>query len=958
MRPPALAKAALVALLVTLPAGARADFADAVRAYEAGDYATAYAEWLPLAERGDPAAERNIGHLYRMGWSVPQDFEEAAKWYRRAAEKGFARAQANLANMYLRGQGLERDHAMALEWFRRAGLQGHAVAQYNLGLMYESGLGVEQSDAKAMGWYHLASRTGHRRASDKLALLIAKSTSELGTLIEVPTMEPADPAEEESAEGATALAAAEEEPVVSAALEPETPAEEAAREPIAPVETAGSPPTEPVETDESVEPAETAALEPADPVEAEESVVPAETTALAPAEPVDTEEAVEPAETTALAPAEPIETEEAVEPIETAAAEPAESPAPEGPRRDPVEVVLDELGPDPDAAAALEMAVIEPAAGDTDLGSQGVGSDATRALSPATSADATDDAAVPADEEEKGTLDPSPPDLSLEAAEPSAPDVSGEAADIAPMAEEEPGFFATFLDALKGQSQHPPQETIDANERGEPVEEISTAEAAADDFAGEEPAPPLEVAELDSIGAAAAVEGAESSESEREGPAATEEPLVATDALIDLDEPASEDTAPVEVAALIAVEPEPEPATEESVRSGRAEPTEPAPDRSAAADDSTEPAADRPVAADDSTEPAATDEIEEEERGLLAAFFDALKGQSKREREELADPEPAADGMAAAASSDGMEAAKPVETAALDPAPGEAEDEILAAAPAEEEDFSGLALDALRGDAQAAEAPFVADTESGADAGLANENLAAIDSGPAELPIDWDEPEAAAAVSVTAALESSESSGSEPPIDLASAEEQDAEVEADAERERPATLAVAEEGERGDAEPPIDWDEPGEAQAAAAEPRQALESGPPVEVAAAGDSSAALQVVAAALGTSADLEGMSDSERLSAGLAAYRARDYAGAVTAWLPLAERGNRTAQFYVGGLYLDGTGLPPSRVWAHVFWTLAAEQGQEAAGELLAVLTADMLPVERGEARDLTAAWSPRR
>ena len=37
---------------------------------------------------------------------------------------------------------------------------------------------------------------------------------------------------------------------------------------------------------------------------------------------------------------------------------------------------------------------------------------------------------------------------------------------------------------------------------------------------------------------------------------------------------------------------------------------------------------------------------------------------------------------------------------------------------------------------------------------------------------------------------------------------------------------------------------------------------------------------------------------------------------------------------------------------------EQGQEAAGELLAVLTADMLPVERGEARDLTAAWSPRR
>ena len=247
MRPRAFGKVALVALLVSLPAGARAGFAEAVRAYEAGDYATAFAEWLPLAEGGDPAAERNIGHLYRMGWSVPQDFEEAADWYQRAAEKGFARAQANLANMYLRGQGRARDYAMAVEWFRRAALQGHAVAQYNLGLMYENGLGAEQSDAKAMGWYHLASRTGHRRAEDKLALLIAKSTSELGAPLE----------------------------------------DLAASEPLEPVEVA--------------EPAEVA------------------------------------------------------EPLQV-----AEAPAMEGPRREPVEVVLDEREPDPDAAAGLEMAVMAP----------------------------------------------------------------------------------------------------------------------------------------------------------------------------------------------------------------------------------------------------------------------------------------------------------------------------------------------------------------------------------------------------------------------------------------------------------------------------------------------------------------------------------------------------------------------------------------------------------------------
>jgi len=132
----------------------------------------------------------------------------------------------------------------------------------------------------------------------------------------------------------------------------------------------------------------------------------------------------------------------------------------------------------------------------------------------------------------------------------------------------------------------------------------------------------------------------------------------------------------------------------------------------------------------------------------------------------------------------------------------------------------------------------------------------------------------------------------------------------------------------------------------------------PKSVAAREDSGSASRVVAVPLGAGADLGGMSERERMGAGLAAYRARDYADAVTAWLPLAERGVAMAQFYVGGLYLDGTGLPPSRVWANVFWTLAVEQGLRNASELLAVLSADMLPVELAEARDLTAAWRPSR
>ena len=53
----------LAVLIVGLATAARADFATGLRSYEAGDYYAAYKEWLPLAEAGDPAAQRNLGHL-------------------------------------------------------------------------------------------------------------------------------------------------------------------------------------------------------------------------------------------------------------------------------------------------------------------------------------------------------------------------------------------------------------------------------------------------------------------------------------------------------------------------------------------------------------------------------------------------------------------------------------------------------------------------------------------------------------------------------------------------------------------------------------------------------------------------------------------------------------------------------------------------------------------------------
>ncbi len=79
--------ALLPALLMVLPAAAQ-DFQKGSAAYKRGDYATAYQELRPLAERGNARAQNSLGLMYRYGRGVRQDYGEAAKWYRKAAERG------------------------------------------------------------------------------------------------------------------------------------------------------------------------------------------------------------------------------------------------------------------------------------------------------------------------------------------------------------------------------------------------------------------------------------------------------------------------------------------------------------------------------------------------------------------------------------------------------------------------------------------------------------------------------------------------------------------------------------------------------------------------------------------------------------------------------------------------------------------------------------------------------
>jgi peptidoglycan hydrolase-like protein with peptidoglycan-binding domain len=83
---PALAAVlALAGLAAATPA--LADYDSGITAYENRDYATAERELQPLADRGDPRAQRLMGLMYRDGLGVRQDLIRAYMWFDLAAQR-------------------------------------------------------------------------------------------------------------------------------------------------------------------------------------------------------------------------------------------------------------------------------------------------------------------------------------------------------------------------------------------------------------------------------------------------------------------------------------------------------------------------------------------------------------------------------------------------------------------------------------------------------------------------------------------------------------------------------------------------------------------------------------------------------------------------------------------------------------------------------------------------------
>ena len=85
-------------------------------------------------------------------------------------------------------------------------------------------------------------------------------------------------------------------------------------------------------------------------------------------------------------------------------------------------------------------------------------------------------------------------------------------------------------------------------------------------------------------------------------------------------------------------------------------------------------------------------------------------------------------------------------------------------------------------------------------------------------------------------------------------------------------------------------------------------------------------------------------------LTAAQSGDFATALREWKPLAEQGYANAQFKLGLMYAQGTGIPVNGVYAYMWGNLGALNGNENGGKLRDYLATQMTPADISTANKL--------
>ncbi|MEH6405216.1 MAG: tetratricopeptide repeat protein [Sneathiella sp.] len=87
---------------------------------------------------------------------------------------------------------------------------------------------------------------------------------------------------------------------------------------------------------------------------------------------------------------------------------------------------------------------------------------------------------------------------------------------------------------------------------------------------------------------------------------------------------------------------------------------------------------------------------------------------------------------------------------------------------------------------------------------------------------------------------------------------------------------------------------------------------------------------------------------------AFEKGNYATTIKEWKPLAEQGDVKAQYNLGAVYENGKGVWQDYKKAHMFYNLAASNGDAIGGESRDKLAKKMTPQQISEAQNMAREW----
>ncbi len=118
----------IIAVILFMGNTAFADYKAGKAAYDAGDYQTAYNEWLPLAEAGNIPSQVGLGHLYWYGKFVSLNYKKAEIWFIKGALHRDPSAAYSLGQLYSIKQNDFKTKMIGMRWICIASLLGYPLA--------------------------------------------------------------------------------------------------------------------------------------------------------------------------------------------------------------------------------------------------------------------------------------------------------------------------------------------------------------------------------------------------------------------------------------------------------------------------------------------------------------------------------------------------------------------------------------------------------------------------------------------------------------------------------------------------------------------------------------------------------------------------------------------------------------------------------------------------------------